>query len=225
MSNETTMKEKLLELKDWFPEIIETVKKDLRNEHLKKDFVFVKKYLGGKNIHRLENDDLRSAYFAALQGEERSEEIAEFIVHRWIFKNSEMYQFFENELLKVKPDFTEIKELTAAEGDALMQEAIQEFGAPRVYIFSKMNAVAFQPEQFLRLAELAAKEKHLKEEQEEKDVGVRSIDEMQARHEQEMNRLKDKYEKKLMGLQKKYTQDVEMLKKQLGNLQRKMAGV
>lgn len=225
MSNETTMKEKLLELKNWFPSILETVKKDLKNEHLKKDYVFVKKYLGGKNINRLENHELQDAYFAALQGEEKGEEIAEFMIHRWIFRNSEMYHFFEKELSKIKPEFTEIKELTAAEAEPLMQHSIQEFGAVRTYIFSKLNGVAFTPEQFSKLADIASKEEQHTKEHEEKAAGARSLEEMQTRHEQEISRLKDKYEKKLLGLQKKYTQDMETLKKQLGNLQRKMAGV
>ena len=37
-----------------------------------------------------------------------------------------------------------------------------------------------------------------------------------------MARLTDKYEKKLMGLQKKYQLDQEALKKQLAALQRKL---
>lgn len=225
MSNETTMKEKLLELKDWFPSILDAIKKDLRNEHLKKDYTFVKKYLGGKNIHKVENKELEEAYFLALQGEEKGEEIAEFMVHRWIFKNSEMYHFFEKELTKIKPDFTEIKELTAEEGEPLLQEAIKEFGAVRTFIFSKINAVAFPPDQFSKLALLAAQEEQTAKENEEQKIGAKSVEEMQIKHEQEINRLKDKYEKKLLGLQKKYTQDVEALKKQLGNLQRKMAGI
>jgi hypothetical protein len=219
------MKEKLLELKEWFPSILETVKKDLKNEHLKKDYVFVKKYLGGKNIHKLENQELETAYFTALQGEEKGEEIAEFMVHRWIFRNSEMYHFFEKELMKVRPDFTEIKELSAQEGEPILQEALREFGAVKTYIFSKMNGVAFTQDQFAKLGELAANEKQNVKDQEEKDSGAASLEEMQTRHEQELNRLKDKYEKKLLGMQKKYSQDMETLKKQLGNLQRKMAGV
>ena len=122
------MKEKLLELKEWFPSILETVKKDLKNEHLKKDYVFVKKYLGGKNIHKLENQELETAYFTALQGEEKGEEIAEFMVHRWIFRNSEMYHFFEKELMKVRPDFTEIKELSAQEGEPILKKRLGSLG-------------------------------------------------------------------------------------------------
>ena len=40
--------------------------------------------------------------------------------------------------------------------------------------------------------------------------------------ETEMARVKDKYEKKLNGLQKKYQVDVENLKKQIAQLQRKL---
>lgn len=225
MSNETTMKEKLLELKEWFPSILETIKKDLKNEHLKNDYVFVKKYCGGKNIHKIENNELTAAYLLALQESEKGEELAEFMIHRWIFRNSEMYNFFETELTKIRPDFTEIKELSSTEGQSLMQAAIHEFGAVRTYLFSKMNAVAFTQDQFKKMNELAANEKQTSEEEQEKQEGVRSIEEMKMKHEQELNRLIDKYEKKLVGMQKKYTQDVDTLKKQLGNVQRKLAGV
>ena len=55
------------------------------------------------------------------------------------------------------------------------------------------------------------------EEQERQD-----LEGMQKKHATEMARLTDKYEKKLMGLQKKYQLDQEALKKQLAALQRKL---
>lgn len=42
MSIEKTFREKLLHLSAWMSSVIECVRKDLKQDHLKKDFVFVK---------------------------------------------------------------------------------------------------------------------------------------------------------------------------------------
>ena len=47
---------------------------------------------------------------------------------------------------------------------------------------------------------------------------------MQSHYDQQITRLTDKYEKKLQGMQKKYIQDIETLKKQITLLQRKLNG-
>lgn len=225
MSIDKTYKEKLQILQNWMPMILSQVKKDLRNEHLKNDFAFVKKYFPGKNIHKIEMDELVAAYTKALASEENSEKIAEFIGHRWIFRNSEMYHFFEQFLLSHYSDFTEIKELTDAQATALIEKSGKEFGYPKTYIFALFNAVAFSPAQLKKLAEIA-KTSHAEEEAQSKIANeTKSWDDMKNRYEQEIQRLSDRYEKKLLGMQKKYVADVEMLKKQVSTLQRKLAGV
>ena len=223
MSTETSLTKKLIALHEWMPSIIETVKKDLKNDHLKQDFGFSKKYLGGKNLHKVENEELVLAYTQALKEEEKSEEIAEFITHRWIFRNSEMYDFFEKRLAQINPDFTEIKALSDSQADSLIKESIAAFGPLKSYIFSILNAVAFSPAHFDKLAKLArvTKEKEDKETQEQAEKDT--LEAAKQQHAREIARLTDKYEKKLLGLQKKYTQDMAILKKQIANLQRQKA--
>src|SRR5262245_6832259 len=101
MPRELNFKDKLSQFKEWMPSIMECIKKDIRNEHLKKDNAFVKKYLNGKNIHKLNSNELAQAYTQAIDEQENGEELAEFIAHRWIFRNSEMYHFFETHLCKI----------------------------------------------------------------------------------------------------------------------------
>src|ERR1700726_3667878 len=110
MYKNATYKEKFADLQEWVPFLVESVKKDLRQEHLKKDFAFVKKYLSSKNIHKVTTEELAEAYQKAIQ-EEQGEELAEFITSRWLLKNSEMYEFFEKQLSQIHPDFTNLEEI------------------------------------------------------------------------------------------------------------------
>lgn len=225
MSNEKSFKEKLIELEDCMPEIIECVKKDLKAEHLRKDYNFSKKYFPGKNINKLENQEIIDGYSKALREESEAESLAEFIVHHWIFKNSELYHFFEERLSKINPDFTEIKELTSEQATQLEKEAFKEFGVRKTYVFSQLNGVAFSQDHLKKMAVAASKERKDTAEHVVQEAETRSLDDMKAAHAREIARLTDKYEKKLLGVQKKYAQDVEALKKQLSNLHRKMASV
>ena len=83
----------------------------------------------------------------------------------------------------------------------------------------------FSPAHLKKLETTAHKEKSKAKESIVQEAEKRSLDDVKTQHALEVARLTDKYEKKLLGFQKKYTQDVEMLKKQLANLQRKLAGV
>lgn len=225
MSNEKSFKEKLIHLEDCMPEIIDCVKKDLKSEHLKKDYNFSKKYFPGKNINKIESQELIQGYLKALHEEAEAESLAEFIVHHWIFKNSELYHFFEERLSKINPDFTEIKELTNEQASALEKEAFKDFGVRKTYIFSQLNGVAFSQDHMKKMAVAASKERSETAVNAVQEAETRSLDEMKATHALEIARLTDKYEKKLLGVQKKYAQDVEALKKQISTLHRKMASV
>lgn len=225
MSNEKSFKEKLIQLEDCMPEIVDCVKKDLKSEHLRKDYNFCKKYFPGKNVNKLENQELIQGYLKALREEAEADSLGEFIVHHWIFKNSEIYHFFEERLSKINADFTEIKELTNEQAEALEKEAVKAFGARKTYIFSQLNGVAFSQDHLKKMATAASKERKETAENAVQAAEARSLEEMKAAHTLEIARLTDKYEKKLLGVQKKYATDVEALKKQLSNLHRKLSSV
>lgn len=223
MIKDATYKEKCTMLKSWMPQILETVKKDLKNEHLKNDYKFTKIYLPGKNLNKLTTEDLVEAYIKAIEEEEKAEEIAEFIINRWLIKNTELYDYFEKALLKISPDFTQLKEIDAARSQEMIEGAISLFGSPRTYLFAVMNSVVFPKETFEKL-DKRAKEDHKKEQKEEviKQEKI-AYESMQSHYEEQMARLTDKYEKKLQGLQKKYLIDTEGLKKQIVALQKKLS--
>lgn len=223
MLKETTYKAKFDMLASWMPLIVESVKKDLKNDHLKGDYAFFKHYFPGKNLNKLTTEELAQAYSNAIATSEKAEELAEFITNRWLIKHSDLYHYFEQELTKINPNFNDLDVLDKQTSLKLMEGSIQQHGAPHTYLFCILNSVVFPPEVFAKLSQLAeqaakqaAAETTVKQEHE-------SVEAMQRNYEQQIARLTDKYEKKLIGLQKKYTTDVEALKKQVANLQRKLA--
>lgn len=221
MLKEATYKEKFVLLKNWMPSIIEAVKKDLKNEHLKQDFLFIKKYFPGKNINKLSSEELVQGYFAAVQSEDNGEDIAEFITNRWLLKNGDIYNYFETELRKINPDFTAIQKIEEPQAKRMVEESTKEFGAESTYLFSVINSVAFSDDIFADLSRKAEHEAKSAKQQAEESFARQNVEQMQRSFEQQIARLSDKYEKKLSGLQKKYIQDTEALKKQISALQRK----
>lgn len=222
MYKNASYKEKFTDLQEWIPLIVETVKKDLKNEHLKKDFYFVKKFLGNKNLHKISTDELAQAYRQAIQEEEKGEDLAEFITARWLLKNSELYDFFETQLSRINPDFTTLEEIQQEQAQLLIDASVQEFGAPQTYLFAVLNSVVFPKESFDQLKLQAQQHQQTQEQATQQAQEQQSIDQMRKAFERDLARLTDKYEKKLAGLQKKYVTDVETLKKQVAQLNRKL---
>ncbi len=223
MLKDATYKEKYSVLKNWMPTIVDIVKKDLKNEHLKHDFVFAKRYFAGKNLAKLTNEELVEGYAAAIQQEEKGEDIAEFVTNRWLIKNSELYGFFEDELKKINPDFAAIKEIDKSKSQEIVNGAVKQFGAPRTYLFSVLNSVAFSDDDFKKLGTQAEEEAKKDSAVEAQKVELQNVEQIKRACNEQIARIEDKYEKKLQGLQKKYLQDVEALKKQISALQRKVS--
>jgi polyhydroxyalkanoate synthesis regulator phasin len=222
MYKEATYKQKFADLKEWIPLLIDSVKKDLRNEHLKKDIYFVKRFLSSKNIHKVTTEELVEAYEKAIQEEEKGEELAEFITSRWLINNSELYNFFEEQLSKINPDFASIEVMSAPQAQALIKASVDQFGAPQTYLFSVLNSVVFPKESFQSLRAQAVKDHEENEKETKQALEHLSGEQMRKEFEREIARLTDKYEKKLSGLQKKYVNDIDALKKQVAQLQRKI---
>lgn len=222
MLKDVTYKDKFKLLDQWLQMIVESVKKDLKIEHLKKDWQFAKKYFPNKNIAKLSAEELTEGYKLALNNEETAEALAEFISNRWLLKNTELYHFFEERLQKINPNFNDLVEIEHKQAQSLMEEAVNHFGAPKTYLFSIINSVVFPKEIYDKLSQQA--QHTAKEESEQAKVLEEklSLDAIHQTYQQQIARLTDRYEKKLLGLEKKYHQDVGNLKKQISTLQRKL---
>lgn len=222
MHKEATYKEKYADLKEWMPIVLDEIKKDLKNEHLKKDFYFIKKYLSSKNLNKLSLEDLVEAYSKAIAEDENGEGLGEFITSRWLLKNTEVYDFFEAQLVQVTTDFSALNELDLNLSTKLMEDSIRQFGAVRTYLFAVLNSVVFPKAIFEQLRTRARQDQQQEQAQQEMISQKMTLEQMQKTFETEIARLTDKYEKKLSGLQKKYLIDTDGLKKQMASLQRKL---
>src|SRR5262245_6168302 len=155
MRKDATYREKLALLNPWMPSLISTVKKDLKNDHLKHDLQFCKKFLTGKNFKTVSEEELAEAYRAAMQESEKGESIAEFISNRWLLKHGEIYNFFEQRLSTISPNFTDLEELSPEDSEKLSAEAVQAFGATKSYLFPVLNSVLFTDTTSQRFAQNA----------------------------------------------------------------------
>lgn len=224
MYKDTSYKEKFTILKNWLPHILNDVKKDLKKDHWQQDPQFVKIYLGNKPQQKITQEDMVEGYTQALAKEEKAETIAEFISTRWLFKYSDIYHFFENELRGLSSDFTTMEEIDAAKADPIAQKACALFGAPNTYLFCVMNSVVFPEKTYKSLSAAAEKEAQEDAATAEKELKLKNEEDVKRHYETQISRITDRFEKKLAGMERKYFVDVEALKKQIRTLQKKLDG-
>lgn len=222
MNSDSTYKEKFEILKPWMDLIVQDVKRDLKNEHLKKNASFVKTYFQTKNINKLTVPELVEGYLNALESSESAEAIAEFISNRWLLKNSDVYYYFEQKLQKVSENFSELTQLNAEFAKDLADGAVDSFGARKAYLFSVFNSVVFPEETFQELSVKADEEKKSEISKQGDLQEELSWAAKERAYELQIARLNEKFEKKLLGFQKKYDNDVSALKKQIASLQKKI---
>lgn len=223
MHKHTTYKEKIAIVAPWLPAIVDAIKRDLKQEHLARDWGFAKQYFPGKNPNKLTAEEMHPAYSQAVANSEKGEELAEFISNRWLLKHSDLYYYFEKELSALSPNFSDLEEIDAATAKRLMHGAVEQYGALNTYLFCVFNSVVFPKEIFQEMSTKAAAAESQKKVDAEILKEKQTLQEMKASFEQQLARQEDKYEKKLAGLQKKYHTDIEALKKQIASLQRKVA--
>lgn len=222
MLKETGYQEKIVMLKPWLVEIIDVVKKDLRNEHLKMDKSFCRRHFLGKNPAQIHAIELAPAYEKEIA--EGNISLGEFISTRWLLKNTDVYGYFENKLKVVSEDFEKLDELPLDLSQTLVDESVKQFGAKRTYLFSVLNSVVFPKTIYEKLEKQAKDETKKQEEQKAQAEENYTLESLKKRYEREFANLKDRYEKKFNGLEKKYIHDTETLKKQIAALQRKLSG-
>ncbi len=220
MLRETGYQEKIEMLAPWLEEIFESIKKDLKNEHLKIDRQFCKKYLLGKNPVHISVPEMIEAYRTDIAAGNVS--LGEFIATRWLLKNTDIYGYFEERIKALSDDFEKLEELPQDLSDTLMDSSVKLFGAKKTYLFSVFNSVVFPPSTYACLKELASQETHTLDQESTIQKANETLEALQARHNREMAALTDRFEKKFSGMQKKYLADVECLKKQVALLQKKL---
>lgn len=203
------------QLKPWMPLIVETTKRDLKQGPL------ARKYFS-KPIAKLTADELKDGYLRAIAEDEQGESIGEWVAQCWLLKKPDLYAYFKDKLSEINPEFDQIEEIEHSKANAIVKEAISQFGAPDIYLFTIINAVVFPADV---VDDLSAKaESEVKDAQQKKQAAheEKSTEKMIANYEQQIARLTDKYEKKLQGFERKYLDDTESLKKQISLLQKRL---
>ncbi len=222
MLKNATYVQKFALLQNWLPNIIESVKKDLKQEHLRRNPAFIRQYFDVKNLNKIGVESMSRAYGTALQAGD--EAVGEYIAARWLLRNTDIYDFFEVQLREIAPNFAELEELQPEQGSRLMQRSIEQFGAIPTYLFSVLNSVVFDSATLQQLTALAEKEREDRLSEEKGEAEAITGEAAMRALELELSRTKDKYEKRIAGLERKYLQDTETLKREVARLQRKLAG-
>ena len=204
-------KNSFLEVQQWIPHILQVIKKEIRKEG---------KALGAK-LKMGSFEEIAALYEKELLA--GNEDLADWVVHSWVFKHGDVYQYFADRLAAINPNFTELEALTEMEADQVLAGSVERFGATTVYLFSKLNGVVFSEERFAQLAQAAREETGTNKQQEEEKSARESYEQIVARLMQEKSRMQEKYEDKIAGVQRKYSTDVEALKKQIRSLQQQIA--
>jgi hypothetical protein len=215
MLKNATYKQKLAMVSPLMPLLIDLIKKDLKNDHLRNDRKFCTEYFPGKHIPKLTTIELVDGYMRALEADANAEAIGDFIAQRWIVKNPEIYNHFEEALLQITSDFTALSEIELPAAQKIASHAVAQFGPIDSYLFTVLNAVVF-PEALLE----ELKQQALTA-QSAQAGSSKAAPETAAEQRQDL-RLTEKYEKKLAELEKKYHRDITALKKQVASLQRKL---
>jgi hypothetical protein len=188
------------------------VKRDCKSEHLRLDPLFVRQHFGGTPVQKISLEEMRVVYLQQiLAGHER---LAEFVANRWLFRNMDMYRFFEEYLQTISKDFDKIGELTQEQAEDLLQKASEKFDWEKIFCFVAINDVALPKEPFERLQRQALE--CLSKRQ--KETPASGDTETEGRWRAEMDRMKERHEKKIVEMTKKHHQEVNRLQKEIDQL-------
>lgn len=222
MLKDTTYSEKMAMLKDWLETILAEIKKDVKNDHLKKDWNFAKTYFPKKNLNKISVSELAEGYANAIDQSEQADAIGEFIANRWLLKNTDVYDYFAQQLNQVSDDFDDIDVLDMDVSKKIMTTSSHFFGAQKTYLFSVFNSVVFPKEVYDELRQAAEAERDQAKKQLQEESAQLDWTAKERAYEQQISRMQDKFEKKFSGMEKKYLKDTESLKKQISTLQKKL---
>jgi hypothetical protein len=214
------MENKFQSIQIWIPSILGAIKKEIRTDHLASSPAFARAHFGNRPLNRLTTEEIFKVYEKELLAGQ--EDLSEWVVNRWVFKHGDIYQHFAERLGEIQPDFGNIERLDEGQSEQILAGAPEAFGALQVYLFSYLNGVVFPEKVFAHLRALAEKEERERQVKLQQEEESQSMAEALESAKRECLLLQQKYEAKMAGLMKKYTTDVEALKKQIRSLQQQL---
>jgi len=135
------MKNQFESIQPWIAQVLNAIKKDIKTEHLGSDPVFYKVNFGNRPQNRLTSEEIFTAYEKELL--KGNEDLSEWVVNRWVFKNGDLYRHFAERLSAIHPDFDQIQNLTEEQSHEVLKGADLAFDAVSVFLFSVLNGVVF----------------------------------------------------------------------------------
>lgn len=215
------MQNKFLSIQPWLGELLESIKRELRMEHLAKSPAFFKAHFGNRPLNRISGEEIVQVYEKNLVAGDA--ELADWIVNRWVFKHGDIYAHFAKGLEAIDPNYDTLKTLSEEQSEQILQGTKEKFGATAVYLFSILNEVVFPASIFDRLRSLAERERcaSLQPQVDQEEAFPKEI---KAHYEQTIAKLQEKWEGKMAGVMKKYSQDIDALKAQIRALQKRLDG-
>ncbi len=148
-----TYQEKFSLLSPWFESLVASIRKDLKEEPLKKDRMIYAQLFGNKLLKNLSSKEMWAAYANALS--QGHESLGEYLAARWILRHRNIYDFFEARLRTISQNFDELGELESSFAKSLIEDAATAFGAIDTYCFSVLNDVTFSSKDFEELRKKA----------------------------------------------------------------------
>ncbi len=208
------MENQFLSLQNWTTDVLNAIKKDIKSEHLGSNLAFYKTYFGNRPQNRLTTEEIFKAYDEELK--KGNQELAEWVVNRWVFKNGDLYQIFAERLSEINPEFDQIQSISEEESAKVLAGTVEAFGAIPTFLFVLLNGVVFPESVREKLRGLAEAERSANEKKGEEAAGKEDLEKRIAAQTREIARLEDK----IVGVQKKYERDTLALKKQIRALQK-----
>jgi hypothetical protein len=202
-------------LTPWFSDIIDAVKRDCKNEHLRLNPHFVKEYFAGLPMHMINLEEMRVVYLRLILA--GNEQVAEFISNRWLFRHMELYNFFEKALSEVSTEFEKIQELPADKSLAIIQTACEQFGCEKVFCFVVINDVVIPQNVFDRLQRQAVESLAMRQKEQEGSLSV------EEKWRQDVEKLKERQEKKIQEMTKRHQIEVQKLSAEIVKLREQIS--
>jgi hypothetical protein len=221
MIKDVTLKSKFEFLQPFIGKFFHDIRKDIRNEHLKRDVNFLQKHFAKKSIDKITAEEIEAVYQNEIINH-GNEDLSRWVVSKWILRHAEVYDFYVKELSKINSNFDEIIILDMDQAKSLAARSVDKFGLKDTLFFSVINSVVFPDEVFVYLRDqmLLQKDSSVEIAHVSKEI---SLEEIKKEHESQMLKLSDRYEKRIQAMVKMHQQDLDGLKKQIAHLQKRLA--
>lgn len=208
-------KNKFEALAPFVEELCLGIKKEIKQE-------FVKKKGIQSNFNSLDIRDIAKFFYKKV-AEEGDEKIGEWLASSWIYKNGEIFQLFHEQLSFIDKHYDCLESLSSEVEERIKDLSVSKFGFVRIYLFSILNSVVFSAKLFEELRSGALKELSVIKDSSLESKDNISPEELKKSFEMEKLKIEEKYEKRLQGVIKKTQREAEGYRKQIGQLQKRLA--